>query len=519
MHHHLTLLVLSLSLAPTVSAQPFLLDTITPGSAVSIVPDANGDGEDDILIGAPNVGAEGRAYLLSGPTREILLELELPASRGNSFGDVVAGVPDTDGDGRGDLLIAGNPESGACRSAYLFSGATGEYLFGWDFPECGFPFPLSLAGVPDTNGDGHGDILVGNPNEEVGDGPFGGSPEAGRTYLYSGSTGELLFTLDSPANNDFFIRFGFSVAGVSDIDGDGRGDLLIGAPQESGSGRVYLYSGATGSVVDVLASPNTDGPSSFGSSIASVPDTDGDGRDDLLVGARAENPGDSPDLAGRAYLFSGSDRTLLLEIAAPDEERNQYFGNLVSGVTDADSDGRGDLLIADYSLDFGLGNEDYNAGVYLFSGSTGDLIFKAETPDDELSFFGLSISGAPDTNGDGHSDILIGSASRTYLYSGNPKPVTSEPTSLNTNTRSLRPAFPNPFARSTTLDFTLAGTETVRLVVYDLLGREVARLADGPMAAGEHTVTLDGAALPTGSYVVRLEAEGRLETQRITLVR
>ncbi len=80
-------------------------------------------------------------------------------------------------------------------------------------------------------------------------------------------------------------------------------------------------------------------------------------------------------------------------------------------------------------------------------------------------------------------------------------------------------AYPNPFASTATLGFSLAEGGTVRIAVYDLLGREVARPVDGTVTAGEHTVQLDGTRLPAGSYVVRFEGDGRVETQHVTLVR
>ncbi len=79
-------------------------------------------------------------------------------------------------------------------------------------------------------------------------------------------------------------------------------------------------------------------------------------------------------------------------------------------------------------------------------------------------------------------------------------------------------AYPNPFARSTEIAFSLEASSAVRLVVYDVRGREVATLADGAMEAGRHTVTFDAAGLPSGVYVYRLVAGSSAETGRLTLV-
>ncbi len=83
----------------------------------------------------------------------------------------------------------------------------------------------------------------------------------------------------------------------------------------------------------------------------------------------------------------------------------------------------------------------------------------------------------------------------------------------------LAPAFPNPFARQATLGFALPTAAEVRLAVYDVLGREVAVLADGRQEAGEHAVVFDGAGLAGGVYLVRLDVGGQVQTQRLTLLR
>ncbi len=84
---------------------------------------------------------------------------------------------------------------------------------------------------------------------------------------------------------------------------------------------------------------------------------------------------------------------------------------------------------------------------------------------------------------------------------------------------SLAASYPNPFARTTTLGFEIAEAGIARLVVYDVLGREVAVLMDGPVAVGRHEAVFDAAGLPSGTYVVRLRAGSFVATQRVTVVR
>ena len=157
-------------------------------------------------------------------------------------------------------------------------------------------FGESVAGVPDVNGDGLDDVVVGSPNEDV-----DGIPNAGRVTVDGGRTGGLIQTRTSP-NPTAQGRFGDEVEGLDDIDGDGRGDYLVGAPRElAQAGRVYLYSGATHTLLRTIVSPNTENGGFFGSAIAAVPDLTGDGVNDYIIGAYNETVAGTPG-AGRVYI-------------------------------------------------------------------------------------------------------------------------------------------------------------------------------------------------------------------------
>jgi hypothetical protein len=187
-----------------------------------------------------------------------------PVERG-WYGDLLAGLDDVDGDGRGDFAI-GQPGNGR---VYVYSGGTLDLLH--TIPV----YPLTeLHGTPDYDGDGLSDLLVSAP-----------------VQLYSGGTGALLrtFTPSMPYGDIT------SVAAVPDTDGDGVLDLVIGAGPAFGDGRVELLSGTTGALLHAFTDPNTPFPSEFGSSVSGVPDADGDGRGDVLIGA----PSCPPPTGGR----------------------------------------------------------------------------------------------------------------------------------------------------------------------------------------------------------------------------
>ncbi|MFM9995412.1 MAG: integrin alpha [Phycisphaerales bacterium] len=332
------------------------------------------------------------------------------------FGGAIAGVPDLNGDGRGDVVI-GAPGEGPSGTAtfrgrvYVYSGSSGALIRTLLSPnaQTNGLFGDSVAGIPDVNGDGRGDIVVGAPGEDPGTTPVG----AGRAYIFSGATGQLLRVLASPSNEQGG-SFGDAVSGISDVNGDGRGDVVIGAPKEDPGaspddcGRAYTYSGATGALISKLLPPTPEIDGEFGFSVAGVADVNGDGRGDVIVGAPGEDPGAAPTDCGRAYIYSGATGLRLRTLASPGQEAGGRFGEAVGGVPDVNADGRGDVVV-------GAPDEDPGASplgcgrAHVYSGANGALLFKLLPPAPELDGnFGVSVAGVADINGDARGDIIVG---------------------------------------------------------------------------------------------------------------
>ncbi|MFO0829327.1 MAG: FG-GAP-like repeat-containing protein [Phycisphaerales bacterium] len=381
------------------------------GSAVAGLHDVNGDGWGDVVIGADNEdGAgildSGRVYVFSGATGALIRSHNSPNAESQGFfGQAVAGIPDVNGDGRDDYIVGAPEENGGgvngAGRVYVFSGATGGLIrvHNSPNPESFGRFGTSVAGIPDINGDGRGDYIVGAYDENG-----GGVNGSGRVYVYSGATGALIRTHTSP-NAVIGGSFGDAVAGIPDATGDGRGDYVIGAPYEDigatlEAGRAYIYNGSTGALTHVLVSPNPENSGRFGNSVGGLHDANGNGLGEVVVGAAREDPGASPLEAGRAYLFNGTTGGLLLTLKSPNETSGGYFGASVAGVDDRDGDGLGDVAVgAEFEGD-GRG--------YVFSGATGTLIASLAPSLSSPAQLGNAIAGVPDCNGDGRGDTIIG---------------------------------------------------------------------------------------------------------------
>ena len=271
------------------------------GAALAAAGDVDRDGIPDLLIGAPraegNMPAAGLAAVYSGRDGQLVLEFRGGAAY-SRFGASVAGIGDVNRDGRPDLLIGAPGDSGQGReagSAAVFSGLDGSLLHLLTGPGPMARFGSAGCGVGDLDADGADDFAVGAPGD--------GAEEEGSVSVYSGATGALL-RVERGARPG--AAFGASLAFAGDIDGDGFGDWVAGAPG-AGSGSAAAFSGKRGTLLHHLMGPAPG--SRFGASVSSAGDLDGDGFDDLVVGAPRDGLG-GPE-AGSVTAFSGADGAVL----------------------------------------------------------------------------------------------------------------------------------------------------------------------------------------------------------------
>lgn len=312
------------------------------GWGLSALGDLNGDGAEDFLAGAPKgtglSTGSGLVRVYSGKTALPLLTLN-GETAGDDFGYSVAGLGDLDGDGKPEIAVGapGHDGVGTDRGAvYVFSSATGAQLakqvglfnedrIGW-----------RVVGVGDVSNDGVDDYAVGAP---YADSAVLGL-NIGFVYVYSGASHAQIRVYWGLNTQDLF---GYDVDSAGDIDGDGRGDLLVGAPgfavgANSSAGAGYALSGAASQTVLYQINGSANGEFAF--DVAGVSDVTGDGVDEVAFG----EPGYStPGLnAGRVRVYDGVTKALVREIVGTTGDR---MGWSVDGLDDFDGDGRGDVVV------------------------------------------------------------------------------------------------------------------------------------------------------------------------------
>lgn len=388
------------------------------GFSVSSAGDVNGDGFDDIIIGAPaaesggGTSNQGESYLVFG--------------KGAWTGTPVMDLASLNGL-NGVRLIGLEGRSGT-----------------------------SVSSAGDINGDGFDDVIVGAPNF------YGGSEyPGGESYVvfgkanWSGSAAVDLGTLDG--NNGFsltrdgvFPKSGYSVSSAGDVNGDGFDDLIIGSPEFGldpyGAGKSYVVFGkanwSTTPEIDLDELDGTDGfrlagvsgISLSGWSVSSAGDVNGDGFDDVIVGAPDVFIGSEPYGEGQSYVVFGKANwasTPLLSFA--DLNGTNGFrlagtdpydsnGHSVSGAGDINGDGFADVVVAaPFAGDSAAPSAEGEAYVIFgkanwagtpsidaaaLNGANGFRLAGIDISDTA----GISVSSAGDVNGDGYADLIIGAS-------------------------------------------------------------------------------------------------------------
>jgi hypothetical protein len=312
---------------------------------------------------------------------------------GDSVSDYAVGIPDAD--------YPGMPDRGQVR---IRSGRTGLYLHSLVGPRAGMRLGSALAAVGDVDGDLVPDLAAGAPDDAA---------QAGSVLVFSGATGALLRTLQGRPLS----RLGASLATIGDFDGDGRNDLVVGAPGVPGAADadlgVRVYRLADGAVIAHWTHPQGQS-AQFGSSLANVGDTDGNGLDDVAAGAPGANaplPSAGQVFLLRTYGNHGWTIPQPWSGSAPSE----YFGYRVAAAGDVDGDGVPDVATCSPVLG--------NGSAWILRAASLQPWRTIQGPNAGEGF-GASLAGIGDIDGDDRPEIAVGAtlagglAGRTYVFDG-----------------------------------------------------------------------------------------------------
>ncbi|HEU4765492.1 MAG TPA: integrin alpha [Candidatus Eisenbacteria bacterium] len=400
------------------------------GCSVASAGDVNGDGYADVIIGAYQSGrvgqAVGRAYIYFGGLRpqnrpDVILTGE---AAGDAFGVCVASAGDVNKDGYSDVIVGAyqNDARGAnAGRAYVYFGGPKPH----ERPDivlngeaAGDAFGYAVASAGDVNHDGYADVIVGAyENSARGAG-------AGRAYVFLGGAhpdGVPDAVLSGEAAGD---RFGISVAGAGDVNGDGFADVIVGAYQNDAggndAGRAYVFFGGARphDRPDVTLTGASAGDS-FGFSVAGAGDANKDGFADVAVGAYHNGAGGKD--AGRVYVYYGGKApSETAGLVLTGEAAGDAFGYAVAAAGDANGDGFADLAVGAYGNDAG-GSAAGRAYVFFGGPGADGVPDFTQTGEATLDNLGFAVGGAGDVDGDGYADLVVGApysdgdAGRGYL--------------------------------------------------------------------------------------------------------
>ena len=415
--------------------------------------DVNGDGYDDVIIGANfytnEQDREGRVYVYFGSPTGLSLNpdwtAEIDQAR-SEFGISVAGAGDVNNDGYDDVIVGAsfydNGQSNEGGAFMYFGSPSGPSTTADWVAESNQVFAffgVSVGTAGDVNGDGFDDVIVGAHLYDKGE------VDEGAAFLYLGSASGPSLTHDWVGeSNQVEAEYGIHVGPAGDVNSDGYDDVIVGAYLEDGllldAGRVYVYHGSATGLETTAAwtASSNQGDGRMGYSAAPAGDVNGDGYGDVIVGSYRFDSGNTNE--GRAYAYHGS-ATGLLTTPTWVVESNQdwaYFGYRVDGAGDVNDDGFDDVVVS--SVWFDNDFEDEGA-VFLYPGTEDGLaavpifsLFGSQANSD----LGSGLAGGGDVHGDGYDDILVGASGfdngelnegRAFLFPGSAAGIIKGPES------------------------------------------------------------------------------------------
>ncbi len=356
------------------------------GWIARVIGDVDADGCNDFVTSAPtrrNGGDNaGRVYVYSGRSGALLWQVD--GAPGDQLGSGIEAAGDVNADGIPDV-IASAPE---IDSAYLYSGRDGSTLRTLHGESRGDHFGEHVASVGDIDGDGYADVIIGAPGNNA------GGKGAGRAYVYSGKSGQLLLSLTGEHSGD---AFGSTVAGFSDAS---NRFIVVGAPGAGArnTGRVYVYSGLS-TQPHFTIDADSNGVALGYMFVSVLGDVDGDGVPDIFASDWSD--ASLGPKTGKAYVYSGRTGHRLYTFSG--QTAGEGFGTTHSVAGDINGDHRADLIIGSWQYSAvapGAGR------AYLFDGRTGNLLrtYTSRIPGET---FGFDAVGFGEHDEHGQAELLI----------------------------------------------------------------------------------------------------------------
>jgi hypothetical protein len=392
--------------------------------------DVNGDGAPDLAVGAPLAESNlGRAYVYLGGTngftatpQTTLTGNPIPSTADQGFfGTTVGSAGDLNGDGYGDFFVGSMSDRTGDPLVTIFlggpSGITTPQIVLSDHGVGAYQASAAAAG--DVNGDGFGDLVVG----ELVD--FETTSVA---WVYFGSENGIVATSATMVAGPIApgAMDGPIVTSAGDLNGDGFGDFFVGADYflNVGGGDSMLYLGGSSGPTKIATLVGPGGVNLlYGSTPPCAADLDGDGLTDIVVRGGT--------VGGSALLYKGgatvaSTPTTTITGTVPDDGWGVAFA-----AADVDGDGFMDLLVGSN----GVGNA--TGVVYFYPGGASGVAplpaMEIIGPDGDSTFFGTSVASAGDVDHDGYGDIIVGAMrvnddkGRAHLYLGGASGLAADP--------------------------------------------------------------------------------------------
>ena len=414
------------------------------GDSVACAGDVDGDGYSDVIVGSPSYGGgpsyAGKAYLYLGSASGLqgsYAWAEAGTQSGESFGKSVASAGDVDGDGFSDVIVGASGHSDGQNQegmAVVYMGSAGGLTTtpAWSVQsdQANAHLGRAVSGAGDVNGDGYADVIVGIPNWDQ------TYTSEGKAQVYLGSaTGLAPTPVWEHLGDQQTAAFSWSVSGAGDVNGDGYADILAGSHNydfdliDEGGAFLFLGSAAGPQATAAWEGQGNQVSSTYGRSVSSAGDVNGDGFADVIVGAPEYDGGEAGEGAAYLYLGAASGLSQASNWSGQSNQVTAYFGDAVSAAGDVNGDGFGDVLVGAFGFD---GGEVDEGKVFLFEGSSAGLAavasWSAEGNQASASF-GKSVDSAGDVNADGYADVIVGAPyydndqaneGRVFVFLGGP---------------------------------------------------------------------------------------------------